>query len=144
MMAISAATRRSVENTKGALARARAFAKEGRKDAAVVQYMMAYAQGYQAFFKMAKKDRDTTTAMALDQLMAEAVKEVHKLCGIRSNPSKSAEYGALGAGAGALLLGPVGAIAGGYVGAKEGGKKKRKPKKNPDRSRILRNAMKGT
>jgi hypothetical protein len=55
--------------------------------------------------------------------------------GIRENPVSKGEGAAIGAGAGALLLGPIGAIAGGYVGAKKGGKKKKDKKKgNPKKS----------
>jgi hypothetical protein len=61
----------------------------------------------------------------------------------QSNPSK-AERAAIGGGAGALLLGPLGAVAGGYLGAKTGKKKKSKrKKKNPTRSAALRKMMRG-
>jgi uncharacterized protein YcfJ len=64
---------------------------------------------------------------------------MEKMCGI-DNPTKG-EAAAIGAGAGALLLGPVGAVAGGYVGAKKGGKKKKDKKKNPNDRRARRRAM---
>jgi len=58
----------------------------------------------------------------------------------KKNPSR-AERAAIGGGAGALLLGPVGAIAGGYLGVKTA---KKKAKKNPVARDILRKAMRGT
>lgn len=60
----------------------------------------------------------------------------------KKNPSR-AERAAIGGGAGALLLGPVGALAGGYLGVKTAKKKsKKKARKNP--RDVLRRAMRGT
>ncbi len=51
------------------------------------------------------------------------------------NPAKDA---AIGAGVGALLLGPLGAIAGGYLGSGRGKKKAKKPKRNAAFGRMMR------
>jgi len=154
-----------LRNAKSILAKARATKRKGEKFKLL---MRAIIHADRAMVRAPKSEgegrRRHVSPMFIataDQVRGEAVAELQGMCGIRKepvfspstvpvggsgevNPSKSAEYGALGAGAGALLLGPVGAIAGGYFGAKEGTKKKRKPKKNPDSRRILRNAMKGT
>lgn len=69
--------------------------------------------------------------------------------GVKSNPTE-AETAAIGAGAGALLLGPVGALAGGYLGVREGKKRKKKATKartpNPKKkgSATMRRLMRGT
>lgn len=155
-----------LRNAKSILAKARATKRKGEKFKLL---MRAIIHADRAMVRAPKSEgegrRRHVSPMFIataDQVRGEAVAELQAMCGIRkepvfspstvpmggsgevNNPSKSAEYGALGAGAGALLLGPVGAVAGGYFGAREGTKKKRKPKKNPDSRRILRNAMKGT
>lgn len=79
-----------------------------------------------------------------------AYAEAAKMFGIEpvKNPTE-AETAAIGAGAGALLLGPIGALAGGYLGSREGKKrkatKKKAKKKNPKkRSGTMRRLLRGT
>jgi hypothetical protein len=143
-----------LESAKGYLAQARGSKS---KSAAVTWYAESYRLAVNAWEEASESGQDAGRRASwgvarhvesmfqatAHQISGEALADLKKLCRIK-NPSE-AEYGALGAGAGALLLGPVGAIAGGYFGAREGGKKKSKPrKKNPRASAVLRNAMKGT
>jgi len=66
-----------------------------------------------------------------DEAKEKAIKPAAK----KKNPAKGA---AIGAGAGALLLGPLGAIAGGYLGSGSGKKKAKKPKRNSSFRRMMR------
>ena len=143
-MAVSAKARKLLDRAKYYLGEARGTKS---KSAAVTWYVEAYRLSVNAWEQVLGETATENLFLATaHQISGEAIAGLGVLCKIRKkNPSKEAEYGALGAGAGALLLGPVGAIAGGYFGAREGGKKKSKPrKKNPRASAVLRNAMKGT
>jgi hypothetical protein len=142
-MADSKRARAHLASAKSQLAAARKKSDPGMK---IALYVRAYADTSGAYWF---GEEDPKTQRAAHKLAMEILNETLDTCGVgsTSNPT-SAETAALGAGAGALLLGPVGALAGGYLGVREG-KKRKKAKKartpNPTkRSGVLRRLMRGT
>ncbi len=152
-MAISKKASAALESSKAMLAAARKYRKiPSLKGTALEHYIHAATwAGVALQAAPRKEERFRATA---DQLYLEAQKEALRLCGLKRNPSKSTAA-AIGGGAGALLLGPIGAIAGGYLGATEGktiakkakkaGRQVKKALSNPkNRSANLRKMMQGT
>lgn len=136
-----------LNSAKRFLARAR---RASRPQEQYVLYMAAFGAAAIAGDVARQSDLGEMRFATAHQLTQEASRELARVCGIdlKTNPSEAAGA-ALGGGAGALLLGPIGAIAGGYTGAKLAEKrkksKKNKPTKNPNRGRYaLRKIMRGT
>lgn len=152
-MAVSKKARAALESSKAMLKAARKYAKiPSVKGLALEHYINAAT--WAAIAELGTPRKEKMFRATANQLWGEAHKEALKLCGLKPNPSKSTAA-AIGGGAGALLLGPIGAIAGGYLGATEGktiakkakkaGRKVKKALSNPkNRSANLRKMMQGT